>query len=169
MVGWYHQLDGHEFEQTPGIGGHKSLVCCCPWGSQRLKHDWATELNLPWFMDLTFQVPMQYYSLQHQTLVSPSYTTTAWHFFCFGSASSFLLKLFLHSSPVAWWTATNLGGSYFSVISFCLFIQFMGFSRQEYWSGLLFAFPVDCIYSELSTMTHPSWVDLHGIAHILLS
>ena len=30
MVGWYHQLDGHEFEQTPGVGGHGSLACCCP-------------------------------------------------------------------------------------------------------------------------------------------
>ena len=29
MVGWHHWLDGHEFEQAPGIGdGHGSLVCC---------------------------------------------------------------------------------------------------------------------------------------------
>ena len=29
MVGWHHQLDGHEFEQAPGIGeGQGSLVCC---------------------------------------------------------------------------------------------------------------------------------------------
>ena len=28
-----------------------------------------TTSNLPWFMDLTFQVPMQYCSLQHQTLL----------------------------------------------------------------------------------------------------
>ena len=26
LVGWYHQLDGHEFEQTPGVGGQGSLV-----------------------------------------------------------------------------------------------------------------------------------------------
>ena len=33
MVGWYHQLDGHEFEQAPGAGdGHGSLACCSPWG-----------------------------------------------------------------------------------------------------------------------------------------
>ena len=31
MVGWYHQLDGHEFEQAPGTGdGQESLVCCSP-------------------------------------------------------------------------------------------------------------------------------------------
>ena len=29
MVGWYHQLNGHEFEQTLGdSGGQRSLVCC---------------------------------------------------------------------------------------------------------------------------------------------
>ena len=31
MVGWHHQLDGHEFEQAPGIGeGQGSLTCCSP-------------------------------------------------------------------------------------------------------------------------------------------
>ena len=38
------------------------------------------------------------------------------------------------------------------------FILFMGFSRQEYWNGLPFPSPVDHILSNLSTMTHPSWV-----------
>ena len=33
MVGWHHQLSGHEFEQTPGdSGGQESLACCSPWG-----------------------------------------------------------------------------------------------------------------------------------------
>ena len=33
MVGWYHQLDGHEFEHTPGVGeGQGSLACCSPCG-----------------------------------------------------------------------------------------------------------------------------------------
>ena len=31
MVGWHHRLDGHEFEQAPGVGdGQGSLVCCSP-------------------------------------------------------------------------------------------------------------------------------------------
>ena len=31
-VGWYHHLDGHEFEQTPGDSeGQRSLVCCSSW------------------------------------------------------------------------------------------------------------------------------------------
>ena len=33
MVGWHHQLNGHEFEQAPGDGdGQGSLACCSPWG-----------------------------------------------------------------------------------------------------------------------------------------
>ena len=32
-VGWHHQLNGHEFEQTPGVGdGQGGLVSCSPWG-----------------------------------------------------------------------------------------------------------------------------------------
>ena len=33
MVGWHHQLNRHEFEQTPGDGEeHRSLACRSPWG-----------------------------------------------------------------------------------------------------------------------------------------
>ena len=33
MVRWHHQLNGHEFEQAPGVGGGQgSPVCCSPWG-----------------------------------------------------------------------------------------------------------------------------------------
>ena len=33
MVGWHHLLNGHEFEQAPGVGeGQGSLACCSPWG-----------------------------------------------------------------------------------------------------------------------------------------
>ena len=33
MVGWHHQLDGHEFEQALGVGDWQgSLACCSPWG-----------------------------------------------------------------------------------------------------------------------------------------
>jgi len=112
-----------------------------------------TTSNLLWFMDLTFQVPMQYCSLQHRTLLLSPVTSTAGCCFC----SSFFLELFLHCSPVAYWAPTYLGSSSFSVLSFCLSILFMGFSRQEYWSGLPFPSLVDHVLSELSTMTHLSW------------
>ena len=44
----------------------------------------------------------------------PPDTSTTEHYFCFGSASSFFLELFLCSSPVAYWAATNLRSSSFS-------------------------------------------------------
>ena len=114
-----------------------------------------TTSDLPWFMDLTFQVPMQYCSLQHRTLLLSPVTSTTGYCFCFGSIPSFFLELFLHWSPVAYWVPTDLGSSSFSILSFCLF---MGFSRQEYWSGLPFPSPVDHILSDLSTVTRPFWV-----------
>ena len=45
MVGWYHQLDGHELEQAPGVGGGQgSMACCCPWVHKEL--DTTEQLNL---------------------------------------------------------------------------------------------------------------------------
>ena len=41
----------------------------------------------------------------------------------------------------------------------------MGFLQQKYWNGLPFPPPVDQILSEFSTMTHLSWVALHGMVH----
>ena len=126
-----------------------------------------TTFNLTWFMDLTFQVPMQYCSLQHQTLLPSRVISTTGHCFCFGSVSSFFLELFLHSSPIAYWAPTDLGSSFFSILHFCLFILFMGFSSPEYWSGLSFPSPVEHVLSELSIMTCPSWMALwlYGVTH----
>ena len=44
MVGWHHQLDGHEFEEAPGVGdGQGSLFCCFPGGHKKL--DTTERLN----------------------------------------------------------------------------------------------------------------------------
>ena len=44
MVGWHHQLNGHELEQTRGvIEGQESLVCYSPWG--RKESDTTEQLN----------------------------------------------------------------------------------------------------------------------------
>ena len=76
-----------------------------------------TTSNLPWFIDLTFQVPMQYCSLQHWTLLLSPVTPTTGYCICFGSIPSFFLELFLHWSPVAYWAPTDLGSSTFSIVS----------------------------------------------------
>ena len=37
MVRWHHRLDGHEFEQAPGVGdGQGSLAYCSAWGCKKL-------------------------------------------------------------------------------------------------------------------------------------
>ena len=72
-------------------------------------------------MDITFQVPVQYCSLQHRTLLPSPITSTTGSCFCFDSVSSFFLELFLHWSPGAYWAPTDLGSSSFSVLSFLPF------------------------------------------------
>ena len=120
--------------------------------------------NLPWFMDLTFQVPMQYCSLQHWTLLESPVMSTTGHYFCFGLSlhSLGLISPLLSSSVLGIYQP---GDFIFQYHIFFLSILFMRFSRQEYWSGLSFPSPVDHILSELSTMTHLSWVALHVTAH----
>ena len=44
MVGWHHQLNGYEFEQTLGDSeGQGRLVCCSPWGHKQ--QDMTEQLN----------------------------------------------------------------------------------------------------------------------------
>ena len=44
MVGWYHQLNGHEFEQALRVGdGQGDLACCSPWDHK--EPDMTEQLN----------------------------------------------------------------------------------------------------------------------------
>ena len=44
MVGWCHQLNGHECEQAPGVGdGQGGLMCCGLWGHK--ESDMTERLN----------------------------------------------------------------------------------------------------------------------------
>ena len=44
MVGWHHQLNGHEFEQAPEFGDkQRILACCSPWGHK--ESDTTEQLN----------------------------------------------------------------------------------------------------------------------------
>ena len=124
-----------------------------------------TTSNLPWFMDITFQVPMQYCSLQHRTFTSITSHIHNWALFLPW------LHLFILSDFISPLFSSSILGTYqsgefiFQCHIFCPFILFMGFSRKEYWSGLPLPFPVDHVLSELSTMMHPSCVALHGTGH----
>ena len=131
-----------------------------------LANSCLTTSNLPWFMDLTFQVPMQYCFLQHQILFPSPVTSTTGCCFCFGSGLFILSQVIssLFSSSIQ--APTDPGNSSFSVLTFCLFILFMGSTRQEYWSGFPFPSPVDHILSELSPMTGQSGSGVEGQALI---
>ena len=55
MVGWHHRLNGHEFEQAPGVGdGQRSLACCSPWGRKESdmteRPNWITSYPLEWLL-----------------------------------------------------------------------------------------------------------------------
>ena len=63
MIGWHHWLDGHEFEQAPGVGdGLGSLACCSPCGckesntTERLNNKQQYSTNICW-------VPTIYWTL----------------------------------------------------------------------------------------------------------
>ena len=44
LIGWHHQLNGHEFEQALGNSeGQESLACCSPWGHK--ESDMMERLN----------------------------------------------------------------------------------------------------------------------------
>ena len=52
MVGWHHQLNGHEFAQSQGDGdGQGSLACCSPW--VRKEMDTAEQLNNKYILSKT--------------------------------------------------------------------------------------------------------------------
>ena len=78
--------------------------------------------------------------------------------------SSFFLELFLYSSPVAYLSPTSLASSPFTVISFCLsYCSWLSQSKNtEVVCRCLLQWTTFC---QNSTMTRPSWLALHGMAH----
>ena len=67
-VGWYHRLDGHQFEQAPGVGdGQRGLVCCSPRG--RTESDTTEQLN--WYWCATFR-SYHRYLLKDLSFIPPS-------------------------------------------------------------------------------------------------
>ena len=52
MVVWHHWLDGHEFEQAPGVGDGQEAWSAVVHGVTNSRQDWATELNWTWKIPL---------------------------------------------------------------------------------------------------------------------
>ena len=61
IVGWHHQLNGHEFEQAPGVSeGQGSLVCCSPWGHKESgMTEWLNH-NIKLGLGFIFVFPFSY-------------------------------------------------------------------------------------------------------------
>ena len=60
MVGWYHRLNGHEFEQTLGDSEEQgSLACCRPWGCKELDTTERMNNNFINYVKRLYQDPWQ--------------------------------------------------------------------------------------------------------------
>ena len=118
--------------------------------------------NLPWFMELTFQVPMQYCSLQHQTLLPSPVTSTTGNWFHFGSISSFFLESFLFSSSIL---STYISGKFiFQCHIFLPFHNVHGVLKARILKCFAISFSsvphfVRTLHHDLSILGGPTW---HG-------
>ena len=121
-----------------------------------------TPSSLPWFGPNT---PGSYAILFFTAL---DFTFTTRHIHNWASFS-FWLSLFIFSGSISVLFSSSIldtyrpGGSPFRFIYFCLFILFMGFSRQECWRGLSFPSPVGHICQGLTSrdmpFSHSTWLD----------
>ena len=123
-----------------------------------------TTSNLPWLMDLIFQVPMWYFSYQHWTCFHHHIHPQTEHCFCFLPATSFFLVLVIIALCSLPYFLTYGGGIFWCHI-FLLFHTVHGFLLARILEWIAISFSSDHILSELFTMTYLSWVALHGMAH----
>ena len=118
-----------------------------------------TTSNLPWFLDLTFQVPMLFTASDLASFTSHIHN---WVLFLLW------LRLFILSRVISPLISSSILGTYrpgeiiFQCPIFLPFHAVHGVLRQQYWSGLPFPSPVHHILSKLSAMTRPSWVAPHS-------
>ena len=118
-------------------------------------------------MDLTFQVPLQYCSLQHRTLLSPLDTCTIRCCFHCGSASSLLLELFLysllfHSSILGTFRPGGLIFSHCITLPFRTVHEILGAKILEWFAVHFSSGPclVRTLHYDPSVLAGPAW---HGL------
>ena len=121
--------------------------------------------NLPWFMDPN--IPGSYAIFFCTALDFTSIPSHIHNWVLF----SLWLHLFILSGVISPVFSSSILGTYQPgkfIFQYHIFLPFhtvQGLSMPEYWSGLPLPSPVDHVLSELSTMTHLSWVTLHGMTH----
>ena len=131
MVGWHHWLNGHEFEQTSGVGdGRWSLVCCSPWGHK--ESDTTAQLNWTELM-LYARFP----EINHLIKTSSFPLTNIYPFYLMAIFYCFLLVgWFFHLLNIYWkWagkqadtdlSTQELCGFFFFCIIIYLFLAMLG-------------------------------------------
>ena len=72
MVGWHHQLNGHEFEQAPGVGDGQGSLVLQSLGLQRVGHDWVTELTEGWGKLLVVLLSVRHTGFFRRTVMPPN-------------------------------------------------------------------------------------------------
>ena len=105
MVGWHHWLDGHEFEQAPGVSnGQGSLVCCSPWGWK--ESDMTEQLNwteLLYSMVLVFAIHSHESAMDvHVSLPSEIPSHLSPHPIPLGCPRAPALSALFHASDLHW-------------------------------------------------------------------
>ena len=125
-----------------------------------------TTSNLHWFMDLTFLSSYAMLLFTASNFTSITHHIHSWVLFLLWLHLFILFGVISSLSPVSYWAPTDLGSSSFSVLSFYLFILFMGVLKARILKW--FAFPFSSgPHGEVRTLYHdPSiWVALHGMVH----
>ena len=128
-----------------------------------------TTSNLSWFMDLIFQVLMQYCYLQHWTLLLSPVTSTTGCCFCFGSISSFFLELFLHWSLIAYLGTFQPRKFIFQCQTLSPFRTDHGVLKARILKWLTIPFSsgpcfVRTLHQDLSFLGGPTWHDLASMS-----
>ena len=125
MVGWHHQLNGHEFEQALGVGdGQGSLACCSPRGHKESdtteQLNWTEPsrqlMNVCWKDEYLLQFVQVTFWLEFRS--SWLHSPDGWVFITSHACMLSHVRLF-----VTLWTVARQ-----APLS-------LGFSRQEYWSS----------------------------------
>ena len=139
IIGWHHQCNGHEFGQT---WGHGDLTCFSPWGHKELDMTGQPNNNNFIYIYIYAHTYTAAKSLQScLTLYDPTYSsppgspipgilqarTLEWVEISFSNAWKWKMKV--KSLSCVWLLPTSWTAAYQAPPS-------LGFSRQEYWSGL---------------------------------
>ena len=136
MVGWHHQLNGLEFEQTPGDGeGQGSLVCCSPRG-HRVGHGLATERKqrYPTYCMYLYLRIVYCFSGIPISMGVP---------YLLGNPNWKLTRKALRGQKVKVKLRSLSHVRLFAMNCSLLGSSALGFSSQEYWGGLPFPSPED--------------------------